>query len=224
MKKKLDNLTLLIPAKNESESLPLVLKELKKYKIKKVIVLQKDDKDTIKAIKDKKTKIIFQKKNGYGSAIKEGVYKIKTKYLCIFNADGSFNPKELFQMYKSLKKYNFVFGSRYSKNAGSKDDTFLTFIGNKIFSLLGKIFFNIQLNDILYTYIMGESKKFRSLNLQNYDFRICIEIPLKITTKKFKYTFSSSFERKRFKGEKKVNEFKDGFLIGYYMLKKFLIR
>ena len=71
---------------------------------------------------------------------------------------------------------------------------------------------------------MGDTKKFKSLNLQNHDFRICIEIPLKITTKKFKYTFSSSFERKRFKGEKKVNEFKDGFLIGYYMLKKFLIR
>jgi glycosyltransferase involved in cell wall biosynthesis len=224
MNRKLNNLTLLIPAKNESESLPLVLKELKKYNVKKIIVLQKDDLETIGAIKDKKTKIIFQKKNGYGSAIKEGIINIKTKYLCIFNADGSFNPRELNKMHNILNKSDFVFGSRYTNKAGSKDDTFLTFIGNKIFSLIGKLFFKIQLDDILYTFIMGKTKKFKSLKLKNYDFRICIEIPLKITLKKFRYTLSSSMERKRLHGEKKVNEFKDGFLISCYMLKKFLIK
>ena len=37
----MENLTLVIPAKNEKESLPLVLKELKKYKLKKIVVLEK---------------------------------------------------------------------------------------------------------------------------------------------------------------------------------------
>ena len=35
------NLTLVIPAKEEKESLPQVLDELKKYKLKKIVVLEK---------------------------------------------------------------------------------------------------------------------------------------------------------------------------------------
>ena len=45
------NLTLVIPAKQEKESLPKVLNELKKYKVKKIIVLEKKDINTIKSIK-----------------------------------------------------------------------------------------------------------------------------------------------------------------------------
>ena len=41
------NLTLVIPAKNEKESLPLVLDELEKYKLKIIIVLESNDIDTI---------------------------------------------------------------------------------------------------------------------------------------------------------------------------------
>ena len=46
----------------------------------------------------------------YGSALIEGIEKIETKYLCIFNADGSFNPINLDLMLETCKKSNdFVF-------------------------------------------------------------------------------------------------------------------
>ena len=45
----MNNLTLLIPAKHESESLPRVLEELEKYNCKKLIVMADDDLDTIDA-------------------------------------------------------------------------------------------------------------------------------------------------------------------------------
>ena len=46
-------------------------------------------------------------------------------------------------MIKLLENSNldFVFASRYQNNSGSEDDTLITFVGNKIFTLLGKIFF-----------------------------------------------------------------------------------
>ena len=56
----MENLTLVIPAKNE-ESLPLVLKELKKYKLKKIVVLEKSDLATIKSIKKYNCRILHQK-------------------------------------------------------------------------------------------------------------------------------------------------------------------
>ena len=37
----MNDLTLIIPAKNESESLPSVLEELKKFKVKILVVLEK---------------------------------------------------------------------------------------------------------------------------------------------------------------------------------------
>ena len=35
----MDDITLVIPAKNEAESLPVVLNELSKYKVKKIVVI-----------------------------------------------------------------------------------------------------------------------------------------------------------------------------------------
>ena len=43
------NLTLVIPAKNEKESLPIVLDELKDYDLKVIIVLEENDKETIES-------------------------------------------------------------------------------------------------------------------------------------------------------------------------------
>ena len=58
------DLTLIIPSKRESESLPIFLKELKKYKCKKKIVLQKNDFKTINSLKKFKEVEIFKQKGG----------------------------------------------------------------------------------------------------------------------------------------------------------------
>ena len=47
----MDNLTLVIPAKNEKESLPEVLEELKNYNLEILIVLEKEDKEFLKGLK-----------------------------------------------------------------------------------------------------------------------------------------------------------------------------
>ena len=140
----MEELTLIIPAKREAESLPSVLEELKKFNVKKKVILQEDDIDTIKSIQNFDCEIIYQTGKGYGNALKDGLNKVETKYFCIFNADGSFNPNELKNMVNLIEdpqlNKDLIFASRYEKNSSSEDDTLLTFIGNKIFTLLGKIF------------------------------------------------------------------------------------
>jgi len=208
------NLTLIIPAKSERESLPLVLKELKNYNCKKLIVLDKNDFETINAIKNfKSIEILYQKTPGYGAALIEGIKKCKTKFFCIFNADGSFNPQELFEMYKNLDNYDFVFASRYQQNSGSEDDDFITKLGNFIFTKLGNFFFNLPITDILFTYVMGKKSCIKILNLKKNDFSYCVELPIKAFRKKIKMISTSSYERKRLAGKKKVKPFKDGLKI-----------
>ena len=216
----MENLTLIIPAKNESESLPKVLKELKNFRCKIIIILEENDIRTIESIKNFEYKIIFQSGHGYGNALIEGMKNVKTEYLCIFNADGSFDPTDLSKMLKLCEDdKDFIFASRYMKKGGSDDDTVLTKMGNFMFSLIGNIFFSLKISDILYTYLLGKTQSFKELNLMSNDFCLCVEMPIKAKKLNMKMIDTPSFERKRIAGIKKVNEFRDGLKILIYIMK-----
>ena len=222
----MENLTLVIPAKKEKESLPIVLKELEKFNLKIIVVLEQTDAETINSIKESNCKIIYQINKGYGDALIQGINNVTTKYFSIFNADGSFNPMELQLMYNMVEenKANIVFASRYEKNCSSEDDTFITYFGNFFFTKLGKILFGLKLTDILYTFVVGSTEVFKSLNIKNKDFTFCVELPIKAHKKNYLLATSKSNERARIGGRKKVNAIKDGFLILISMLKLFFKR
>ena len=209
------NISLIIPAKNELESLGKTIREILSYKFVNEIIIVVDSKkdNSINAVKKYNVKIVIQKQKGYGSAIIEGFNYASNEYGCIFNADFSFNPQYLKLMINKTNKYQFIFGSRYIKNGSSDDDTIITFIGNKIFTFIAKLFLKIKLSDVLFTYVLCNVKNFKKLQLKESDFRLCIELPLKVENNHFKYTEIAVRERKRFSGKKKVNELKDGFLI-----------
>ena len=218
----MEGLTLVIPAKNESESLPRVLEELKHLNFEVLVVIPKDDQLTKESIKNFNCKIIEESNGkGYGNALRTGIERVETDFFCIFNADGSFNPIYLKNMIRIISEENsdFVFCSRYEKNGGSDDDTFLTYIGNKIFTFLCNILFDLKISDVLFTYVMGKTNKYKELFLKSNDFSFCVELPIKAKFKKFNLSSMPSYERSRIDGVKKVNEFKDGFLILISILK-----
>jgi len=214
------NITLIIPAKYEKESLPSVLLELKKFPFNIIVILEPTDHETIDSIKNFDCTIIHQTNKGYGDALILGIKSVKTEYFCIFNADGSFNPIEISGMYSSLKdkEGDIIFGSRYEKNATSEDDTLVTKVGNFIFTKLGKILFKLPITDILYTFVLGKTKMTLDLNLQSQDFAFCVELPIKAQRKNYKIFSTPAHERARIAGKKKVNAIRDGL----YILKKMI--
>jgi glycosyltransferase involved in cell wall biosynthesis len=222
----MDDLTLIIPAKNEAESLPIVLNELKKYNYKTDIVLHATDIGTIQVIKEYDVNIVYQDNLGYGDALIHGIKQCKTKYFCIFNADGSFNPAEINKMYEVLqaKKLDFIFASRYQASSGSEDDTMITLVGNYIFTYIGKIFFRLNISDILYTFVIGKTEQANILDLKQKDFSFCVELPIKAKKMRMELGCINSYERMRLAGKKKVNAFKDGFLILKHMIKLFFMK
>ena len=212
----MNSLTLLIPAKFESESLPIFLEELKNFNYKKIVILDMSDTSTLETIKKFcDVELLFQKKQGYGNALVEGINHVKTELFCIINADGSMNPNEIKGMLNLIETNHkdIVFGSRYIKNAGSEDDDIITFVGNYMFTSLGKIFFDLPISDILYTFLVGRTKKVQDLNLKSGDFKFCIELPIKAKRNKLEISSYPCFERKRIAGKKKVNPIVDGFKI-----------
>jgi glycosyltransferase involved in cell wall biosynthesis len=216
------NLTLIIPAKKEAESLPQVLQEIKNVDCEIIVILESSDIETIESIKDFDHQIVYQSNKGYGDALIQGISNVQTDYLCIYNADGSFDPKYLNNMLSLCKNQDYVFASRYLKEAGSEDDTIITKVGNIFFTTLGNLLFSLKLSDILFTYVLGKTKSFKLLNLKSKDFRLCVEIPISAKRMNFSYVDIPSYERKRIAGKKKVNEFRDGFKILFYMIKRFL--
>ena len=217
------DLTLLIPTKKEVESLPQFLKEIENLECKKLIVLQKEDYETKNAIKDfNSIKILEQNNNGYGNAIIEGINNVSTQYFCIINADGSMDPKYLNEMLSECQNRDIVFGSRYQKpGGGSDDDDLITLVGNYFFTFLGNFLYNLNITDILYTYILAKTPQIKKLNLKNGDFRICVELPIKAKFLNLRYCCLPSYERPRIGGKKKVNPIKDGLLILSEIVKYF---
>ena len=220
------DITIIIPARDEEASLKKLLKKFKFYKklYKEIIVIDGKSKDnTIQVAKSNNCKVINQKGLGYGDAIIKGVNSVKTKYFIIFDADGSKDPVYLKRFIQKLKakKSDIIFAERYGLGAGSHDDTYLTFIGNRIFTIMGKIFFNLKLNDILHTFFLCEVEKFKKIDLKFKDFYFCVEFPIKAKRYNLTSSFIPTIEKKRYDGVPKVRSFIDGIKILYGMIKLF---
>lgn len=221
------DLTLIIPAKNELSCIDHVLRGLEDIEENFSILIIVDNKDdnTLQIDISKYNLVIeflITNKNGFGNAIIHGIENSKTDYVCVFNADGSFDPKSLSIMYHELKKHEFVFCSRYQKNGSSDDDTIITKIGNFFFTLFARVFFKSKITDILYFYFMSKKNILINMELKSNDFCVALEIPLLALKHNYKIKCIPSHERKRYSGNKKVREFVDGFKLLLFMFRFYL--
>ena len=211
--------SIIIPTLNEEESLNILLNELTKSKedIDEIIVVDaKSNDNTVQVAKNFNCKIIIQeKKTGYGDAIIQGVNASKCNYSLVLDGDGSKNPLYIKDLLDEIEKSksDFVFAERYGKNAGSLDDTLITYIGNRIFTNLGKIFFKIKMNDILHTFFICKNSSFKKIEFNHLDFGFCVELPIKTERLKFNYKSLPTLERERLAGKVKVRSFVDGYKI-----------
>ena len=88
----MENLTLVIPAKYEKESLPSVLNELKNYNLNILIVLEEM---IMKRENQLKILIVnyYFKNKGYGDALIQGIKSVETKYFVFLMPMDHLNQK-----------------------------------------------------------------------------------------------------------------------------------
>ena len=217
----MNKVTIIIPTLNEADSLKVLLEEINKLSFKKlieetIIIDANSTDDTQIVAKKYQCKLILEgDKKGFGAAIIEGNCNSKSFYSVVLDGDGSKNPNYILNLIKSIEENNddFVFATRYGKEAGSEDDTWLTYFGNRIFSNLGKIMFGLKINDILHTFFICKTSKFKNLKFKYSNFSFCVELPILVNKFKYKYSEIPSHERRRIAGKVKVNSFIDGFII-----------
>ena len=158
----MNKVSIIIPTLNEAESLNILLSEINvlnfKDLIEEIIIVDANSTDETQkiAIKYNCKLIIEKEKKGYGAAIIDGINNSNSTYSVVLDGDGSKKPEYIYDLVQKIEggTDQFVFATRYGKNSGSEDDTWLTFIGNRIFTNLGKILFKLKINDILHTFFI----------------------------------------------------------------------
>lgn len=148
-------LTILMPCLNEQKSISYAIKAskifLKKEKIHGEILIADNGSvdNSVKIAKSLGCRVIHIKERGYGAALIGGIKSAKSEYIIFADCDGSYDFSKIKIFYNHLKNnYDFIIGNRFSGGIEKGAMPFLhKYLGNPVLSFLGKVFFNIKIND-----------------------------------------------------------------------------
>lgn len=149
------DLTIIIPAYNEAESLKAFLPELLSFvqqnNLQLIVVNDGSTDATLDVLKESAAatgfKFLAHKVNrGYGGAIKSGVRHAETKYVITIDADGQHNLNDVLKLYEKVQESDadMIVGSRMAH----KDASVYRGIGKSLIRRFAKLLLPIHINDI----------------------------------------------------------------------------
>ena len=214
--------SIIIPAINEVGAIGKVLEEIPRGIAGEIIVVDNHSTDgTQELVRKMGYRIIQQKGKGFGAAITSGIEEAKGEIMLVINADGSQNPKDIPRLLEKIDEgYDLVLASRYLPGAGSDDDTFLHYCGNKIFTWLCNKLYKDGISDSLYFFLAAKKQIFEKIKLKSPNTGYAIELPIKVHKAGFKIAEIPSFEKKRAAGKAKMNTYIGGFQVLLTLLKQ----
>jgi len=234
------SLSLIIPVYNEIDQLGYTIDKLIKLKkkIKNIEFIFIDDFSNDSSYeyiekyskKNKFIRLIKNKKKGLGSAIEEGIKKSKLNYVCVFMCDMSDDIKDVIIYYNLINKIknDAILGTRFSKRSNVKNYPLFKLILNRLSNNLIRIIFFSKYNDFTNAFKIYKRKTLLSfLPLVSENFNVFLELPLKIITRKYKYTIIPINWTGRIHGESKFKVKEIGsmyiFTLLYCLLEKILL-
>ena len=238
----LNKLSIIIPARNESENLELCIKEIADELIKNKIeheVLVVDDGSTDNtseivssfALKYKSIKCIRNdKENGFGRAVRIGLTEFTGDAVAIMMADRSDSPRDLVNYWNKLQEgYECVFGSRFIKGSKVHDYPKIKLLVNRLVNNMIRYAFRIETNDVTNAFkiyrreVIEGCKPFISPH-----FNLTVEIPLKAIIRGYSWKVVPISWKNRDKGVAKLKLREMGsryfFIIAYLWLEKYFSR
>ncbi len=194
-------LSIIVPVYNESEQIKRTFEKFKKLKkkinFKLIFIDDFSTDDTLEKIKkiekfNKFVKVYKNQKKGLGSSIDIGIKKAKSNYVCIFMCDLSDDVNDLLKYYKIIinnPNLDAVFGTRFSKKSKIKNYPFIKLLFNRIANNLIKIITFSDYNDFTNAFKIYKRKTLLNLMpIVSENFNVFLELPLKLISRKYKYT------------------------------------
>ena len=192
-------LSIIIPARNESENLEDILSYFNKNLIKldfEVLIINDFSEDNTyeraKQLfeKEKSFKVYNNINKGLGGAINLGIEKSTGDKVSIMMADLSDDAKDLLKYNEIMenKKVDAVLGSRFMKNSKVLDYPIQKLILNRIFNLIVSLLFWNKYNDYTNAFKIYKKQALKDIMpLVSESFNIFLEIPLKIISRNYSY-------------------------------------
>jgi len=183
-------LSIIIPARNEEESIEETISRLVKYVDSKnteiVVVNDHSDDRTEDVVKGLTERFLFvtlirnEKEPGFANALISGFENAKGEFVLPVMADRCDDPSTIPQMLKKTEEYDLICGSRYMKEGGKVGGPklqgfFSMFVGKTLHFLIG-----IPTHDVSNAFKMYRKKVLECLTLNEKRFAISMEVALKL--------------------------------------------
>ena len=196
------SLSIIIPCKNEEKNIERTVNQILNYlrnKISQFEIIIINDFSSDNTFK--KLKILAQKNPkirsynnqiiGLGSAVTLGIRKSLYKYSVIVMADLSDSPKDIVKYYLEIKNKDLdaVFGTRFSPHSKVFDYPKKKLFFNRTFNILVKFLFWQKYNDFTNAFKIYKTVVLIKLfPIVSENFNIFLELPLKIISRKYKFS------------------------------------
>lgn len=236
-------LSVVIPAKNEAELLPVTLQalfaELDKHGIEnEIIVVNDGSTDRTEAVLQELTAEIPTLRYlnnsppyGVGLAVRKGLEMFSGEAVAIYMADGSDSPVDLVHFFKimQLKGLDCVFGTRFSRHSTVVGYPHLKLIVNRIGNSFVRLLFGLRYNDVTNAFKLYRRHVIQGLHpILSHHFNLSVELPLKAIVRGYSYTVLPNSWTNRKLGESKLKIKEMGsrymFIILYCFIERWLSR
>ena len=235
-------LSVVIPAYNESESIPETLSTLyatlqRENIPHEILVVNDNSKDNTLEVLIELQKTISSLKiytnkgpNGFGYAVRYGLEHFTGDVVAVMMADLSDSPEDLVSFYTKIQEgYDCVFGSRWIKGGAVYDYPLLKKRINRVANSIVKIVFRIKYNDCTNAFKMYRRETIEGIKpFLSPHFNLTLELPLKVIVRGYTFAVVPNSWTNRKYGESKLKIKEMGsryfFIMLYCLIEKYFSR
>jgi glycosyltransferase involved in cell wall biosynthesis len=212
----LPSISVIIPALNEAENLPLVLPRVPPDVFEVILVDGHSTDDTVSVARRvmPSIRVVPQQGRGKGAALRTGFAAARGDIIVMLDADGSTAPEEIPAFVRALTGgADFAKGSRFLRGGGTTDMSWFRRLGNWGFVMLTRLFFGGAYTDLCYGYNAFWRQVVPALDLDGNGFEIETMMNIRALRVGLAVAEVPSFESPRIHGESNLRTIPDGWRV-----------
>jgi dolichol-phosphate mannosyltransferase len=235
-RKNIKKITILIPCYNEEKGLGKVIDGVPIKKLvffgyqTEIIVINNNSSDhTVKVAQEKGAKIVSEKKQGKGNALRTGFRNISsdTDYVVMLDGDGTYKSEEILRLIEPLENgfCDVILGSRLEGKQNDCSFSLSHRLANWFFTFFTRRFYLVNTTDTCTGYFAWKKKVVDELasHIKANGFAIEVEMITKMAKLGYKiYSVPITYDRRE--GHSKLSPILDGIKITWTLVKNLMWR
>jgi len=219
----------LVPTLNEVNTIGNMLKEIPKHVQyhSEVLVIDASDDETSLVARKYGAKVLRQRGQGKGNALRQAFCALGSDIVVMMDGDGCMQAEEIPRFVKAIVYgADMAKGSRFLKNGGSQDLSFIRKVGNLFFVTLVNLLWSGKYTDLCYGFLAFRREALERLKpyLKSDHFQIETEICIRANKLGLKVVEVPSVELKRSHGKSKLSGIRASLQILQVILHEFVSR